>query len=680
MKLFGFDLETCLLQPAQAAPPAVCMTCTDRVVLLPHGELAASAVEDVELFHFAFDRDALRARFMHALETCMIVGLNTPYDLGVMLREFPDLWELVFRAYDENRVFDVDLAQKLIDIGTDVSIFWQNTHTKPSGYGLEKLALRHLGVKLDKDSWRLLYGLFRDVPLSRWREHARQVRPDLDPESVITYPKGDARTTLNICAKQCETINASMLLADLYNQTRAAFWIHLMVAHGFQTDPRAVRALRERIEKERDEVAFRLRRAGLLRPDDSRDTKAAAARMVEACRARGVEPKLTDGGESGQPKIALDEESCELSGDPILRMYARYSSLDSIWGSIPKLEKGVIQSRFELAETGRTTCNEGEKEKGADGKKVSQLNGFQLQNPRREPGIRECFVPRPGCVLWSVDYGQMELHTWAQVCLVLVGRSKLAEALNNKIDAHVLLACNPVLHPDWSYDVANANKKKQPYKDARQASKAGNFGFPGGLGWKRFMEYAKANYGVTIGPDDSKKLREAWLSMWPEAHDYFAIIHSICGERGWGVIQQLYSKRIRAGVGFTEAANGFFQALAADCAKHAGWEIAKACYLASKRSPLYGSRVVDFAHDEFIGESPSDRAHDAALEVGKIMEASGRIWCPDVPPRTEPAMMLRWRKAAEPYWIEVDGEKRLAPWDTNPAVRETLLAEGTLFD
>ena len=49
----------------------------------------------------------------------------------------------------------------------------------------------------------------------------------------------------------------------------------------------------------------------------------------------------------------------------------------------------------------------------------------------------------------------------------------------------------------------------------------------------------------------------------------------------------------------------------------------------------------------FLFEVPADRAHEAAFAVNKIVEAAGRRWMPDCPPKSEPALMERWYKDAE---------------------------------
>jgi hypothetical protein len=61
---------------------------------------------------------------------------------------------------------------------------------------------------------------------------------------------------------------------------------------------------------------------------------------------------------------------------------------------------------------------------------------------------------------------------------------------------------------------------KDRQKSARQAAKAVNFGFPGGLGVERFVYYAKSQYGVSVSPQEAKRHKKAWVDAYPEMKDY----------------------------------------------------------------------------------------------------------------------------------------------------------------
>lgn len=106
--------------------------------------------------------------------------------------------------------------------------------------------------------------------------------------------------------------------------------------------------------------------------------------------------------------------------------------------------------------------------------------------------------------------------------------------------------------------------------------------------------------------------------------------------------------------------NTMFQGLAADCAKNAGFLIARACY-AEPNSPLYSCRIVNFVHDEVILEIPIDPwMHERAMELARLMKLGADVYLPDVPSVVEPLLAKRWSKKAKP----VHGpDGRLVPWD-----------------
>jgi hypothetical protein len=191
----------------------------------------------------------------------------------------------------------------------------------------------------------------------------------------------------------------------------------------------------------------------------------------------------------------------------------------------------------------------------------------------------------------------------------------------------------------------------------------------------------------------AQSLREGWLRQWPENGPYFEHVSQL-EESGDPVVQHV-TKRLRrpgpreGGAG-NAIANGYFQALLADAAKDALCEVSMECYVrrrvpmpaphehaavskfAGEWSPLYGSRVILFAHDEDITEHPETVAPEGASRVGEIMVAKLQWYCPDLATaaRAEPALMRRWWKNAEPKY---DGSGRLVPWEPKAKTKKPAL-------
>lgn len=602
MTPIAFDTETALIAPGLQAPPIVCMSIAheDGTELVHHTECRDWALDLLES-----DR--------------VLIGHNVAFDMSVLAAAWPDLLPLIFEKYERGQVTDTMLRQQLIDIAS-------NSRLQRS-YSLAVLSKRWLSRELDKDTWRLRYGELYDVPLTWW------------PEGAKHYALTDAQVTLEIAFAQ---ENQDRYLEDQFRQARAAWFLQLMRCWGLRTDAEAVRELEDQLQTEHDFCQSGLIQAGLVRENGTRDIKAAARYMRKVCEEKGLAVVLTASGKG----VALDSDSCNATGDETLKAYARISALKKRLGTeVELLKRGLIQAWFRpLLETGRTSTNP------------------NIQNVPRSGGIRECYVPRSGKVFAAADYSQFELRTVSQVIVTQLGiPSKLGEALNEGFDPHLEIARRIL---GITYADAKANKKDPEIDNARQVGKVANFGFPGGLGAKRLVHFARSTYGVEMTEDEARTLKAYWLAAWPEFKAYFEWIGKQT-ETGTGQIEQAFVRRYRGGCSFCEACNTLFQGLAADAAKRAGFLIAKACYV-EEDSPLFGGRPVNFVHDEFIVEVEDDPmvASAAAFELARLMVEGASLFLPDVPPLAEPYLMRRWSKAAGPIF---DSAGRLVPWDWEKA-------------
>lgn len=664
--MIAFDFETFLIRPGLLAPPPVCVTTN-----LPEIRHAKDLDEDF---------------FLHLLEQDPIVGANLSFDMGVLAARFPRLVPAIFRAYEEGRCRDVLIDQKLIDIahGRLGGIYKLNERGEKKRvveyrYSLAALEKRLLDIdrsagKERPDAWRFRYHELYHVPLDEW------------PQDAIDYAIADATGAAAVHEKQEAEFGA--YLADGMAQAAADWSLHLMSCWGMRTNERNIRAFQKICEAEHERLTDFLRAHGLVRKDGTRDTKAAAARMIRVCEENGLpipHTKTWDPKEHGpHERVSLDVDACEASGDEVLEAYAERVSLHTIVTThIPALYMGidsVIQPAFNvLVESGRTSCKGADSGRGRPkewcgqnkciprstedrfcvecGEMLPATYGYQVQNVRRLEGIRECFEARPGTVFIDTDFSGLELCTLAQACLILVGRSKLAEAINAGLDAHLDMAA---ILMGISYEEAKARRHEEQVKKMRQLSKAANFGLPGGLGARTFVAYARGMYGLRISVEEAEQVKALWLRKWPEFRDYFRLMDRYIqeGEDGFAQIVQLFSGRVRGGLWYTNLCNTFFQGLGADVAKRAMFAVSKACY-AEPDSVLYGTRPVNFIHDQIISETPEEIAHETAFEQARVMMEAGNYYLPDVPVKCTPALSKVWTKGAEAVFL--DG--KLVPWD-----------------
>lgn len=611
--MIALDCETEPFGPANMAPPLVVLTVGD--------ERGAALFETPAIAH-------------RALSDETIVGLNIAYDLAVLANEDPELLPLVFKAYDEGRVIDVGIRQQLLDLANG-ELGWAGG--KRCSYSLAELAQRHLGIEMSKD---VRTTFRRGVPLT---------------------PEQRAYAELDVVA----TAQIGQLLPPQADETRqfaSAWWIHLMHCWGMTTSPEAVAAFARMAQENYDRLSKLLVEAGLKRPDHkkrngevvegSRDTKKAMALLVAAYEAKGVAVPVTGNTpfeQGGRP--CLDEESCARSGDPLLRSYADFSSASKVLSNdvgllttrkvnkvkVPRALDEPVHARFHvLLETGDIGC--------------SNPNMVNLPTTR---GVRECFVPRPEHVFLACDYAAIQLRTWAQCCINLLGYSTMADVLNANECPHTMIAADLLGEP---YEVVKSRPKKTFYFQ-RQCGKVANFGFSGGMGIERLIHAAMNQYGVEIDRRQAQGLRRTWAKRWLEAEPYLEIFKKRCG-RGTINIEQYYSGRRRGRLKYTDAANGTFSALSYDAIKDAGLLVSQECYIG--KGVLMGSRIVNVIHDELLLEVPEVLGHECAERVSKLMIRAAEKWIPDVPAKVEATLMRRWSKSAEPVWV--DG--RLVPWDT----------------
>jgi hypothetical protein len=365
-----------------------------------------------------------------------------------------------------------------------------------------------------------------------------------------------------------------------------------------------------------------------------------------------------------------------------------------------------IQASYNvLVDTGRTSCRQGDDPEPGEGYRAY---GTQMQNLERQgtkvdkvdaegnkiidpvtgkpcqvprPGQRECFVARgyvgkyerrlnyeerllpgqrPDECLVSVDYDAGEMRTWAQVCLWILGYSDLADILNDdtsyaeyggqKRCPHVehgqrlLVARGDDLTLPQAYMLKFSDKPR--FSDMRSLAKGPNFGLPGGMGPARLQNYAWVNYRVALTLEQAEQACAVWREWLSEADPYLRYISDMVG--GFGrrtTITNFISDMVRGNVGYTDASNGFFQALLAVVCKRALWRVTEEMY-SVRHSPLYGCRALAFPHDEIVMAAPRARVHDAGYRLAAIMLDTAKEICPDVRWSASPAAMYRWAKQA----------------------------------
>jgi hypothetical protein len=473
--------------------------------------------------------------------------------------------------------------------------------------------------------------------------------------------------------------------------------------------------------------------------NDSRDEEKRLNKLLKAQAARAKElASITAEATRERPQgwnICIDKEWLANFSmlHPLLEKYAERKKVEKIVTSyLPKLywAEGYdqcpdvlegregrldgkipakrVHSQFSpLKETGR--CSSRAATKGRGSKQVllyPSWNGQQV-----DPRVRGCVVPEEGNVLFSIDYNAMELGTAAQIAYNLFGYSVLRDKINAGIDTHAYLgaqiayALDPYFRgvcatsdPDTIFSYFWQTKGlDEPcdspffraikgedatwddfFKYYRKFAKPTGLGYPGGLGPRTFIAYAKGTYGVTVNLDTATELREIWRNTYPELPEALKYVNNDCADP-WApedyveVEDGKYEKRRwysytsplgmrRARCPYTACANGqFLQTPSAEGALKGVCEVMHECTV----GPLTGYvKPTIFIHDEIFGEiKEDDMLTDRINTMGEIMVRNMRIITPDVKAGVEPCIMRRWSKFAEPEWETVNGKKVLKVWE-----------------
>lgn len=628
------DTETHAIRPGLQAPPIVCVQHTDGI-----GEPEVALYEDV------------RDKVAQWVAGEVMVGHNLAYDMACVSASSPGLLPAVFAAYREGRIIDTHINERLLRIAEGTSKMHRyDLASVCKAHAIE--TYYHVGQDGQKEEyWRTRYSQLEGIPVAEW------------PPDAVRYAREDVRVLPLLLQSQRERFPVAWL-EDAPAQARASWWIHLMRTWGMVTDPEAAAALLDQLAVEEDVLRAELTAEDLVRPNGTKNLAVARERVQSAYDRLGL-----DGPQTDKQQVSTSRDACAKSGDPVLRKFAEYTSIGALKARCSRLSQAYpqpIQARFTVViDSGRTSSSIGAPPGGWKPGSYPTAWGDQMQNQNRKPGLRECYRARQGRVLISADWSTAELHALAEVCHHLFGRSALGERLVSGEDVHLALGADvfrwPLVEAKRAKNGELGSENKKRAKQARMMGKVGNFGVPGGMGASGLRTWASATYGIELSETAARTIIGAFMRSYPEMRAYFAQVKLECSDkvRTPGLIRHIYSNRYRGGCMFTQAANTRFQGLTADMAKDAGFKLSHECYVDTS-SVLYGSRIVNFIHDEFLVESPQMLGHECAMRVVQIMEDAGRRWCSQYPVRAEPAVMLHWRKDAEAVY---NSAGRLVCWE-----------------
>lgn len=136
---------------------------------------------------------------------------------------------------------------------------------------------------------------------------------------------------------------------------------------------------------------------------------------------------------------------------------------------------------------------------------------------------RKMFVAPPGYFVCELDLSQAELRIAASMS----GDPTMLKIYREAGDIHTATAMIVMGVTQAQWDALPKEEKKL----ARTKAKSVNFGFLYGMGWRKFIGFAKTQYGVDFTEAEAKRVREGFfkkyrmLAPWHEATRQFAMKH-----------------------------------------------------------------------------------------------------------------------------------------------------------
>ncbi len=415
--------------------------------------------------------------FLEAHRGAQFIMHNGPFDIHVLEASTPFNFDQAIRG---NRVWDTGLLYRLIKLAT--------TGDVPRGWSLKALADELLGIHLNKDEGvRKGFGSY--IQDNKNNEINYE---NIDEKSQI-YAASDTIATwliYDVLWARVQAIDPKYYLSHKI-QIMGAFGLHRIELNGIGLAEEYRQRVIKNLNVKSNASLRTLHQFGVV-PGTKGVSAGIQSMLREEEQRLGITLEKT--GKKGDRSTKEEHLSPFRDQSIFINAYATYRETLNLLSFINKLSGNRIYPRFNvLVNTGRTSCS-----------------GPNLQNLPRTHGIRECFVPSPDHHFLLVDYNQLELCTLAQSCFERYGESRMMQLINEGVDLH-----------RWFASVLLNKEESEITSEERQLAKACNFGFPGGLGAKAFLDYARKTYSIQgLTELEAIGYRDQWLDAFPEMRKY----------------------------------------------------------------------------------------------------------------------------------------------------------------
>jgi hypothetical protein len=446
MDIVAIDYETHLISNEHPAPKPVCLSFK-----------IGNRTELIVGF------DAMREFMKAHLESSMIIAHNAKFELLVTYEWFPELRPLIWKALDENRIYCTYVYELILNNTRKKQIHNRSLAGLVQHYFDEDIS----EDKKNPDSWRTRYS-------------------ELDGAPLIDYPKEAVEYAIQDSVWAYKIYQEQRLKPLHYNlAVKTDFALNLMAGKGMLVDKTRVKELEDELInylKPRYQILEKLEMGSI------HELTGKFKKNIKNLQAY-IEDKIENPIKTAKGAISVTEETLNTyPEDEVLSNFLDIKKYEKVLSAfVPNLKAAdpVIRTQYTpVVSSGRTSSS-----------KSSIYPSVNIQQmPRKVEGVkwdvRNCFVPRPGYKIVSIDYAGLELASTASQLKSLYRQSAMADVLNRgtePTDMHSMLAAR-VMSKDKgrhiSYEEFVVNKKDPEYGPYRQLVKPINLGFPGGIGYE----------------------------------------------------------------------------------------------------------------------------------------------------------------------------------------------------
>ena len=404
------------------------------------------------------------------------VAHNAIFECGVIYKWFPNLRKDLFLALSEGRIICTQIMQEIYNARSEKPV----PRTSLANLVLEYFEEDISESKKDPNAWRLRYSELDGVPREQW------------PEEAVEYAVNDSiwafKLHKRLLSDQIGTINTKRAV-------EASFYLNMAGKIGIKIDQERVSQLESEIYEILNPKYETLIKKGFCTDIGAKRPKKNMKVFREYIKDTVKNVIYSPKGTIKTDLEALLAYEAETE-DEVFRLFRELNDYDKVLTAFVSRLKGsehIMTDYSTTKSTGRTSSR--------TSRSYPSVNIQQM--PRKVPNVtwdvRNCFIPREGYKLVSIDYSGLELASAATQLFKVFGYSEMRNMLNSgngPVDLHSMLAAKIMsikMNRNIDYDHFCEHKKEGKYAEMRQLCKAINLGFPGGIGYDNMRKILLQN-------------------------------------------------------------------------------------------------------------------------------------------------------------------------------------------